>query len=92
MVNAYGPWVDTNVVSPLSADSCSVQFDWYVTRDRAVDTAFVDDSIAASHQVQLGDTPHASLSGHNRRAANCHGDSTACDDTGFCISRALEGR
>lgn len=54
MVNAYGPWVDTNLVRPESADSCSVQFDWYVTQDRAGDKVFTKDSIAASHEVRLG--------------------------------------
>lgn len=51
MVNAYGAWVDTNLVMPLSADSCCVQFDWYIVRDRADDQKFIEDSIDASHEV-----------------------------------------
>jgi hypothetical protein len=52
MINAYGPWVDTNLVMPLSVDSCCVQFDWYVMRNRANDQQFIEDSIAASHEVR----------------------------------------
>lgn len=55
MVNVYGSWIDTNIVSPLSADSCSVRFDWYLSGDRAGDQAYITDSLAASHQVQLED-------------------------------------
>lgn len=51
MVNAYGPWVDTNLVMPLSADSCCVQFDWYIVRNRADDQKYIEDSIDASHEV-----------------------------------------
>ncbi len=51
MLNAYGPWVDTNVVAPLTEDSCSVRFDWYLRQDRAGDASYVEQSLASSHEV-----------------------------------------
>ncbi len=55
MLNAYGRWVDTNVVTPLTADSCSVAFEWFLHGERPGDEAHIEQALAASHEVQLED-------------------------------------
>ena len=55
MVNRYGPWMDTNLVTPTSATTCAVTFEYFLEPDFADDEAFVRDSLAASHVVQMED-------------------------------------
>jgi len=33
MINRYGPWMDANVVTPISHNRCRVDFDWWLERD-----------------------------------------------------------
>ncbi|MEW6277181.1 MAG: SRPBCC family protein [Candidatus Eremiobacterota bacterium] len=54
MLNRYGPWLDTNLVLPLSPTRCRTVFDYYVEPDR-MDPAFVEESLKASDQVQQED-------------------------------------
>ena len=55
MVNRYGPWMDTNLVTPTSATTCAVTFEYFLEPAAARDEAFVRDSLAASHAVQMED-------------------------------------
>lgn len=54
-VNRYGDWMDTNVVWPISADECWVDFDWYTTAEVAQDADAVAAALADSDQVQQED-------------------------------------
>lgn len=53
MFNRYGPVLDTNWVIPLDAERCLTVFDYFF--DENCDEAFIERSLAASHQVQLED-------------------------------------
>ena len=53
MINRYGPWMDTNVVVPLSQERCRVDFDWWIDQDLAHDDAAIDAGILSSDQVRL---------------------------------------
>jgi len=53
MVNRYGPWMDTNAVIPLSAESCLVVFDYY--HEGSPESGFLEQSLVASDQVQQED-------------------------------------
>lgn len=53
MINRYGPWMDTNTVIPLSADSCLVVFDYYHAGTPT--TGFLEQSLTASDRVQQED-------------------------------------
>lgn len=55
MLNRYGPWLDTNLVLPLGVDRCLTVFDYYLEPERASDRAFIEESLAASDQVQQED-------------------------------------
>ena len=55
MINRYGPWMDTNLVTPTGPDSCVVTFDYYLDPDKVDDTAFIQESLAASDLVQRED-------------------------------------
>ncbi len=52
MMNLYAGVMDTNLVLPLGPARCRVVFDFYFAD---ADAAFVRDSIAVAHQVQLED-------------------------------------
>lgn len=30
MINRYGPWLDTNIVYPISANRCEIVFDYFL--------------------------------------------------------------
>lgn len=55
MINRYGPVLDTNYVIPLSENRSRVVFDFYFSRERAGDSAFVAESLQASEKVQQED-------------------------------------
>jgi len=55
MVNRYGPWLDTNWVTPTGPDSCVVVFDYYLEPELANDAKFIAESLAASDLVQKED-------------------------------------
>jgi len=56
MINRYGPWMDTNLVLPISHNKTKVIFDYFIDySDPIVDNQFIDKSFAASHRVQLED-------------------------------------
>ena len=46
MVNRYGPWMDTNLVTPTSATTCVVTFEYFLEPAFLNDAAFVRDSLA----------------------------------------------
>lgn len=54
-VNRYGHWMDTNIVWPDGVDKCVVEFDWFVCRDLAGDSDYVEKAIAQSETVQMED-------------------------------------
>mmetsp|Transcript_11861 Transcript_11861/g.24944 ORF Transcript_11861/g.24944 Transcript_11861/m.24944 type:complete len:440 (-) Transcript_11861:235-1554(-) len=58
MINRYGPWMDTNIVFPITADRCRVVFDYFLdpSHPSASDPTWVESSLADSHQVQVEDT------------------------------------
>jgi hypothetical protein len=45
MVNRYGPWLDTNWVTPTGPDSCVVVFDYYLEPELAEDAGFIEESL-----------------------------------------------
>ena len=50
MINRYGNMMDTNVVTPLSATRCRVDFEWYTTTELDEDTLHAQ--LKASEEVQ----------------------------------------
>ena len=54
-VNRYGSWMDTNIVWPDGADKCIVEFEWFVHRDLAGDSDYIEMAIAQSETVQTED-------------------------------------
>ncbi|CAL5219950.1 g1882 [Coccomyxa viridis] len=55
MVNRYGPWMDTNIVTPTGPESCIVRFDWWLEEHLCHDSALTEQSLADSEQVQQED-------------------------------------
>ncbi|KAJ7570584.1 hypothetical protein O6H91_01G127300 [Diphasiastrum complanatum] len=55
MINRYGPWLDTNLVLPMSPVQCRVIFDYFLDEDKIHDEAFIKDSLEDSDQVQKED-------------------------------------
>ena len=51
MVNRYGPWMDTNIVTPTGPESCTVRFDWWLEEHLRHDRALIKHSLADSEQV-----------------------------------------
>lgn len=54
-INRYGPVLDTNWILPLSVDRTQVVFDFWISRDRLNDEAFIESSLRASESTQLED-------------------------------------
>ncbi|KAK9817021.1 hypothetical protein WJX72_008478 [[Myrmecia] bisecta] len=55
MINRYGPWMDTNLVTPLAVDRCRVVFDYLIDPAQAADTEYIQHSLQASDEVQQED-------------------------------------
>ena len=55
MLNRYGPFLDANIVVPLSPNRTEVIFDYFCDPGTAEDDAFIQESLAASDQVQQED-------------------------------------
>ena len=64
-INKYGSWLDTNLVYPITADSCVVVFDWYKKAqpgdasaiseaDFQSSVAVQDEDVSISESVQSG--------------------------------------
>ena len=49
------PWMDVNIVTPTGPATCSVDFHWWLEDHLADDTPFIEESLAASEQVQEED-------------------------------------
>ena len=54
-VNRYGHWMDTNIVWPHGVDKCIVEFEWFVHKDFAGDSDYIEKAIAQSETVQTED-------------------------------------
>ena len=52
MVNRYGPWMDTNIVTPTGPESCTVRFDWWLEEHLCHDSTLIEQSLADSEQVR----------------------------------------
>jgi choline monooxygenase len=58
MYDSYGPWMDTNLVWPLTHDTCAVIFDYYLDTSvvpRNQLDSYVTQSLRASAGVQEED-------------------------------------
>jgi choline monooxygenase len=55
MINRYGPWLDLNIVFPLSVDTCVVVIEWFVEKGCLDRREFIEESIKASDKVNLED-------------------------------------
>ena len=44
--------MDTNIVRPTGQETCEVVFDWWVDESLSRDTAFIEESLASSHQAR----------------------------------------
>ncbi len=51
-INKYGDWLDTNLVYPITADSCVVVFDWYKKVQEGASSAISEADFQASVAVQ----------------------------------------
>ena len=51
MINRYGPWMDTNIVTPTGPESCTVRFDWWLEEHLCHDRTLIEHSLADSEQV-----------------------------------------
>ena len=58
MLNRYGPWLDVNIVRPISPNQCRVDFHWYMDRSVAAELSaeelqkMVDNNFIESDNVQ----------------------------------------
>jgi len=61
MINKYGPWMDTNMVIPTGANSCTVVYDYFLENEMVNNMSetdlqlFISESLKASDQVQQED-------------------------------------
>ncbi|KAL2632907.1 hypothetical protein R1flu_004386 [Riccia fluitans] len=55
MINRYGPWMDTNLVLPISATQCQVIINWFLEPSFPHDEALLKTSIDTSGAVQQED-------------------------------------
>jgi choline monooxygenase len=55
MLNRYGPWLDLNIIFPLSVDKCKVIFEWFVDKTYIDNKEFIDNSLKASDKVNQED-------------------------------------
>ncbi|KAG9456168.1 hypothetical protein H6P81_000676 [Aristolochia fimbriata] len=51
----YGPWLETNLVLPVSPGKCVVVFDYFLEASRLKEKGFVDRSLEESHKIQVED-------------------------------------
>ncbi|WOK96331.1 choline monooxygenase, chloroplastic [Canna indica] len=55
MINRYGPWMDTNLVIPLTTTKCQVIFDYFLDLSLLEDKEFIQRSLEESERVQIED-------------------------------------
>lgn len=55
MFNRYGPWLDINIVYPLSPTECLVKFEWYIKKELSSDHEFINKCLESSELVQIED-------------------------------------
>ncbi len=55
MFNRYGPWLDINMVIPVSETECVVIFEWFLEKKLADDKNFIISSLKNSDDVQQED-------------------------------------
>ncbi|URE15215.1 choline monooxygenase [Musa troglodytarum] len=55
MINRYGPWMDTNLVVPVTTTKCQVIFDYFLDVSLVDDKVFMERSLEESERVQMED-------------------------------------
>ena len=55
MLNRYGPWLDINVVIPISETECIVIIEWFIDKKLLNDKKFIEESMKSSELVQIED-------------------------------------
>ncbi|KAJ8461366.1 hypothetical protein OPV22_034292 [Ensete ventricosum] len=55
MINRYGPWMDTNLVVPVTTTKCHVIFDYFLDVSLLDDKVFIERSLEESERVQIED-------------------------------------
>lgn len=55
MINRYGPWMDTNLVLPITATRCRVIFDYFLDPSLTGEEKFIKQSLCDSETVQMED-------------------------------------
>ncbi|XP_074582107.1 choline monooxygenase, chloroplastic [Curcuma longa] len=75
MINRYGPWMDTNLVVPLTTTKCQVVFDYFLDTSLVDDKDFVERSLEESERVQLEDI------------ALCEGVQRGLESPAYCSGR-----
>jgi len=55
MFNRYGPWLDINVVTPLSETESMISIEWYVRKELSTDADFINECLKSSKLVQEED-------------------------------------
>ncbi|XP_064974063.1 choline monooxygenase, chloroplastic-like isoform X2 [Musa acuminata AAA Group] len=55
MINRYGPWMDTNLVVPVTTTKCQVIFDYFLDVSLVDDKVFIERSLEESERVQIED-------------------------------------
>jgi len=56
MLNRYGPWLDTNLVIPLSPKKSIIHYEYYLEKTSDLDDKDIQENLKASDQVQVEDT------------------------------------
>ncbi|KAM0939319.1 putative choline monooxygenase [Dioscorea sansibarensis] len=55
MVSRYGPWMETNLVLPMTSSKCQVIFDYFLDETLMDDKGFIEKSLEESHAIQVED-------------------------------------
>ncbi|KAG9456165.1 hypothetical protein H6P81_000673 [Aristolochia fimbriata] len=75
MINRYGPWLDTNLVLPLTHRKCLVTFDYFLEDSLKDDEDFIERSLEESERVQIEDI------------ALCEGVQKGLESPAYCTGR-----
>jgi choline monooxygenase len=55
MFNRYGPWLDINVVYPISPTECIIKFEWFIKKELISNDEFINKCLESSELVQIED-------------------------------------
>ena len=54
-INIYGPWIDVHIVKPVTANSCTVNFDYFLNKNANLSEEEIEKALKASDTVQQED-------------------------------------